>query len=153
MAASTLKLQTWPLPLRWVVAMIVVPVLPFAVVAALSLVFLSVGLDVPGFIFLAITYAALLCIPAAWLCFVPTYVLIDRWGRHSKASYVKGAVLAVFIAAGLIFCVSLLMGLPPQGFGSAIFFGLVVALPSATIMASLIWHVLWSGREPDDGAV
>ncbi len=147
MARFALKPATWPLSLRWVVAMVVVPVLPFASFAALGITFLFLRLGLFALITLAAAYAMLLFIPAAWVSFLPTYFLIDKWGQHSKQAYVKGAMLAAVVGALLFAAYFSLTGASASESLPWVGFGLLVGLPTAALMGSMIWCILWSGRE------
>jgi hypothetical protein len=149
MAKAWMKPAYWPLRLRWPVAMFVVPVLPFAVVAALAWISVSLRLGIVGIVLIALAYAMLLFIPAAWISFLPTYLLIDRWGGHSKSTYQWAAVAAASVVAFVILCGAEIVLPSNQGLGAAVAFGLVVALPTSAFMGSMVWCVLWSGRVPD----
>jgi hypothetical protein len=146
MARLTLKPESWPIPLRWLVAMVIVPMLPFAAVAAAAVFLWLLGGLTLSFLLIAVAYAMLLFVPAAWISFLPVYLVIDRWSEHSKRVYGRAAMVATVVGALLIGGYTLLTD-PYAGealLGLA--FGLVVALPTSAWMGRMIWCVLWSGR-------
>ncbi len=149
MARLTLKPETWPIPLRWVIALVVVPLLPFAAVAAAAgFLWLLGGLTL-SYLLIAVAFAMLFFIPLAWIGFLPTYLVIDRWGRHSKTVYGRAAMVAAVVGALLIGSYTLLTD-PYAGEALPwLAFGLAVALPTAAWMGRAIWCILWSGREPE----
>jgi len=152
LARLKLNVETWPVPLRWGVAMIVVPMVPFLIFAAAAGFLWLLGGWTLSFLLFAIATPMLLFIPAAWLSFLPAYFAIDRWGRHSRRTYVRSAMLAAVVGAGLISGHHLLTD-PHAPEGLPWFaFGLVVALPTSAWMGRAIWCTLWSGREPEGTA-
>jgi hypothetical protein len=152
MARLTLKPGSWPIPLRWLVAMVVVPMLPLVLVGVLLAISLALHFEVLFFVLIAIGYALAACILATWLTFLPVYFAIDRWGQHSKGTYQWASVVAVAAVAFLILVGSEVLLPSSQGIGNAVAFGLAVALPTAPLVATIIWCVLWSGRAPEGEA-
>jgi hypothetical protein len=147
MAKACTKLASWPVSLRWFTALVVVPLLPLAVVIALLGIGWVLQLKTLMLILIAIGYALAACVPAVWLSFLPAYFAIDRWGTHSKANYQGASVAAVTAVTLLLILGAKLLYPSSHGIGIAVAFGLVVALPTAPLMATIIWCVLWSGRE------
>jgi len=143
--------DTWPLPLRWLVALGIVPALPFAVVA-LPALFLRV-LDIEALVLLLLPFvtATLLYIPIIWLCFLPLYFTFCRSRGHSQDSYIQSAMVAALVI-GLGLAAYVLLTYPRPGLAlAAVVFGIIVGVPIAGLIGLLIWRTLWEGRRPASG--
>jgi|GEM_PF-7119881 len=151
MAKGCTKPTTWSLPLRWFAALIVVPLVPLISVIALLGIGWVLQLEPLMLILIAVGYALAACVPAVWLSLLPVYFAIDRWGQHSKGTYQRASLVAVAAVAFLIVVGAEVLLPSGHGIGYAVAFGLVVALPTAPLMAAMIWCVLWSGRDPAAG--
>lgn len=150
MARACEKIAAWPVPLRWVVAMLVVPVVPFAAVfvfGAFLWLLEAYQLLIP---LVPLGFATLYFVPFAWLFFLPVYFAVNTWGRHSKKAYVRAAMLAAVAGALLLTLYANVMDpYPSEAYGYVVL-GLVIGLPTAALMGAMIWCVLWSGRQTED---
>jgi hypothetical protein len=143
-----LKHDTWSLTLRWLVALGVVPALPFAVVALPAALFWLLGIRALVALLFPFAVAMLLYIPLTWVCFLPLYFTVGHRSGHSRDSYVQSAMAAALLV-GLGIGGYVLLTFPSPGWTLvSVVFGIIVGVPTAGFIASTIWCTLWSGREP-----
>ncbi len=143
-----LRHDTWPLTLRWLVALGVVPALPFAVVALPAALFWLLGIRPLVFLLFPFAVAMLLYIPFTWICFLPLYFTAGQRSGHSRDFYVRSAMAAALLV-GLGIGGYVLLTFPNPGWALvSVVFGSIVGLPTAGFIASAMWCTLWTGREP-----
>lgn len=143
-----LNIATWSVPLRWTVAVLVVPVLLPACVMVVASSGLLVEKDILRLVIVAVAYTLIFSILGVWLLFPLLYFLIDQRERHTLEVYMRSAVIGA-LAATLIFTFAIAVIFPVPVFLLGIMFlGFVIAVPYAALTSRLIWCVLWKGREP-----
>ncbi|WP_193369584.1 hypothetical protein [Pelagibius marinus] len=149
MARRSLRLGSWPLPLRWLLAVLVVPTIPFITTVLLSAVFSGLGLMIPTVVAGVLSEMILPTVPVAWLTILPLYFALGRWWRHSRWSYIAAAVLAALFL--LLAKTGHLLLTGPVDRLSFPLLGIWFAatLVTAALIGAMVWWVLWWGRESE----